>query len=78
MARGRGRPKKAKPEAQSIFVVTDGLTDAQLHKLGETIDRVPAVGGIPAAQREALLEEIAAVLPHYATSGEAYRRKFII
>ena len=62
--RGRGRPKKIEAEeAQSDCVIAEGLTNEQLHKLGEAIDMVPAVGGIPAAARQVLLEAIAEVLP---------------
>ena len=75
MARGRGRPKKVE-EAQSDCVVAGGLTGAQLQSLGQAIDMVPAVGDLPAAERQVLLEAIGEVLPHYATSGEAYRRGF--
>jgi hypothetical protein len=63
--------------ARPVPIVVEVLTDEQFQKLGEAVDMVPAVGGIPAAERLALLEAIAEVLPHYATSGEAYRRKFI-
>lgn len=76
MARGRGRPKKATPEAQPDFVVAGGLTNVQFPSLGVALAGVPAVDGIPAAKRQMLLEAIAEVLPHYATSGEAYRRRF--
>jgi hypothetical protein len=71
----RGRPKKVEVE-KSAFCVTGMLTVTQLISLGAAIARVPAVGSLSAAQWEVLFEAIAEVLPHYTSSGEAYRRGF--
>ncbi len=76
MAQGRGRPKKAIPAAQSDFVVGEPLTVVQLLSLGAAIARVPDVGRLSAAQWGVLFDALAEVLPRYATSGEAYRRRF--
>ena len=63
--------------ARPVPVVAEVLTVTQLISLGAAIARVPAVGHLSAAQWGGLFEAIAEVLPHYMTSGEAYRRKFI-
>jgi hypothetical protein len=69
----RGRPKKV-GEAQSLCGVADMLTGGQVKSLRAALASVPAVGLLSAARREVLLEAIAEVLPHYTSSGEAYRR----